>query len=335
MTVGAGPGARRAARAGSRRLWPRCRGGGPACSAAVICVRVSLAAAGRVGGLGQQFQGVGAGQRQRVGGQGGGEVVAQRGPQPQHVAGAFPDQRLMGAGDDLDRLGLRRCPPATGRSWWRSVRTMSASVCASALSLLAPDNAIRLPVAGRPVWGSPRRPGSRPRPAPAPTAPGRSRYTPSPAAASASSAQVLRDQLVEPGHPVHALGQPRRGHRPARARPAPPRRGGLPPSRRRRTALVLPSSPGPLPAACGRPQRPNGPVLTPPSAGTTPHQPSLSRPQAGARSHPRTHSGPGGGSAHPPAATRHRVCQERLTRHLPFRGRAAASSTRRLTRSGR
>jgi hypothetical protein len=29
--------------------------------------------------------------------------------------------------------------PATCRSWWRSVRTMSASTCASAVSLLAPD----------------------------------------------------------------------------------------------------------------------------------------------------------------------------------------------------
>jgi putative transposase len=34
--------------------------------------------------------------------------------------------------------------PATGRSWWASVRTMSASTCASAASLLAPDTACRL-----------------------------------------------------------------------------------------------------------------------------------------------------------------------------------------------
>ena len=29
--------------------------------------------------------------------------------------------------------------PATGRSWWESVRTISARTCASAVSLLAPD----------------------------------------------------------------------------------------------------------------------------------------------------------------------------------------------------
>ena len=32
---------------------------------------------------------------------------------------------------------------ATGRSWWESVRTMSANVCASALSLLAPETLCR------------------------------------------------------------------------------------------------------------------------------------------------------------------------------------------------
>jgi hypothetical protein len=33
--------------------------------------------------------------------------------------------------------------PATARSWWESVRTMSVSMCASPLSLLAPDTPCR------------------------------------------------------------------------------------------------------------------------------------------------------------------------------------------------
>ena len=61
---------------------------------------------GRVGGLGQQLQGVGGVQiLERL--QGGGEVPAQRVPQPLGVAGALPDQRLVHPGDNLDRFGLR------------------------------------------------------------------------------------------------------------------------------------------------------------------------------------------------------------------------------------
>ena len=53
---------------------------------------------------GQQLEGVGGGQVAE-GLQRGGKVLAQRGAQPQQVTAAFPDQRLMGAGGHLDRLG--------------------------------------------------------------------------------------------------------------------------------------------------------------------------------------------------------------------------------------
>lgn len=65
----------------------------------------------RGGRLDQQFQGVRAVQREvRVGSQGGGEVLAQRAAQPLEGAGAFPDQGLVGAGDNLDGLRLLAVP---------------------------------------------------------------------------------------------------------------------------------------------------------------------------------------------------------------------------------
>ena len=47
--------------------------------------------------------------------------------QPLDLLGAFPDQRLMGTRHHLDRAGVRAVP-ATARSWWESVRTMSVSI---------------------------------------------------------------------------------------------------------------------------------------------------------------------------------------------------------------
>ena len=58
-----------------------------------------------VGCLGQQLECVGGVQvGERL--EGGGEEVPQRRPQPQQVPGAVPDQALVGAGDQLDRLGI-------------------------------------------------------------------------------------------------------------------------------------------------------------------------------------------------------------------------------------
>ena len=107
----------RGADLGGRQLRRSCRGGRP----------------------GQQLQGVGGGEAQvRVGRQGGGEELPQRRAQPQGVPGAFPDQRLVRAGDHLDGLPAA-VSAATARSWCRSARIMSARACASAASLLAPE----------------------------------------------------------------------------------------------------------------------------------------------------------------------------------------------------
>src|SRR6266568_2283260 len=71
-------------------------------SAAAICARVSLA--GRVGGPSEQVQRI-----RRIqlleGLQRGGEVLTQLVPQPLHLPGPLPDQRLVSAGGHLDGLG--------------------------------------------------------------------------------------------------------------------------------------------------------------------------------------------------------------------------------------
>ena len=105
--------------------------------------------------------------------------------------------------------------PATARSWWESVRTMSASMWESPRSLLAPDTPCR----------------SRYREA----CSGLTAYTVYPAAISAAThgprsvsiptshlrllgvlAEIPPGQLVEPGHPRRTLGQPRLSQHPAR-----------------------------------------------------------------------------------------------------------------------
>ena len=75
--------------------------------------------------------------------QGGGEVLAQGVPQPLGVAGALPDRRLLCVRVTTLTASACALSAATGRNWWASVRTMSASTCASAASLLAPDTACR------------------------------------------------------------------------------------------------------------------------------------------------------------------------------------------------
>ena len=123
-------------------------------------------------------------------------------------------------------------------------------------------------------------------------------------------AQVLPDQLVQPGHPGHALGQPPLRQHPSRRRPSAPRRDGPQPSHPLRTAAsALPSTmPNPVSSLRENYQRPNETVLTPARRARHPSSDQLSRSPAGARSFGRAQS-PGGNSAHLPAATRHRVCR--------------------------
>ena len=100
-----------------RGLVRRCCGGGPRFSAAVIWAVVSCGRRGRVGGLGQQLQGVG-GVQVLEGLQGGGEVLAQRVPQPLVVRVRSQISVLCAR---VTTLTASACAlsPATGRSWWR------------------------------------------------------------------------------------------------------------------------------------------------------------------------------------------------------------------------
>lgn len=76
-------------------------------SAALICVRVNLAARVGVGGFSQQVQSVSCGQVLKSH-QRGGEMVSQCvGAGTRWTCRTFPDQHLMGAYNDLDGLRLR------------------------------------------------------------------------------------------------------------------------------------------------------------------------------------------------------------------------------------
>ena len=74
----------------------------------------------------------------------------------------------MGPGHQLDRLGRHSESAATGGAGGARVRTISASMCASALSLFAPDMRDAVHDSGPPASGSSRTPRIRPRPAPHP-----------------------------------------------------------------------------------------------------------------------------------------------------------------------
>ena len=260
--------------------------------------------AGRVRGLAQQLQGVGGVQvLERL--QRGREVLAQLVPQPLHRPGAFPDQRLMRARHHLDRLSLRAVPGGRAQ-WWESVRTMSASMCASPASLLAPDTPCR----------------SRYREA----CSGFTGYTVYPAATSAAthgprSVSIPTDHLRS----LRVLAQvPRRSARaaarsrprppaaasspaPSRPRPSPRRRDGPQPSHHPRTAA--PASPvhdaESVSSLRENHQRPNEAVLTPTRTGTTSQQrstlPVTGRGtifQQGSKPG-RTQCSPAGGHQHP------------------------------------
>ncbi len=92
-----------------RRLDRRCPGGDVTAATGAAQCRGDLCdgqpgRCGRIGRFAQQFQRIGRGQVVE-GDHGGGEEVQQRPAQPQRVAGAFPDQRLVRPGKHLDRLG--------------------------------------------------------------------------------------------------------------------------------------------------------------------------------------------------------------------------------------
>ena len=98
--------------------------------------------------------------------------------------------------------------PATGRSWWASVRTMSASMCASAGVALGARHAVPFPVPGRlqRVDREHRVPGRDQRLHPrTPVGLDPDHHL---ATSSVVLAELLADHRVQPGDPRHALGQP-------------------------------------------------------------------------------------------------------------------------------
>ena len=271
-------------------------------SAALIWLRVSLAAPGRVRGLAQQLQGVGGVEvLERL--QRGREVLPQRVPQPLHLPGPFPDQRLVRPGHDLDRLGLRAVTGDRAQLVRVGPHHVGQHVRVRRVAL-GPGHRQAFPVPGRLQRVHRDTPCTRRRPAPAPTGPGRSRSRSSP------GRRRPRCRRRAPGRSSRAAWPcppcpPAAGPWPTggRTRPSARRRGGPPPSHLPRTAthrVSRLSSRITTGSQEENHQRPNEAVLTPqpgghdiPSAINSPHRP------AGARSLRRTPR-PGGKSAHQP-----------------------------------
>ncbi len=290
MTAAAGPAARCAARPGSRSP---CRD--VAAAGALEC-RGHLRAGQprgprRVRGLAQQLQGV-RGVQVLEGRQRGREVLPQLVPQPLHLPGPLPDQRLVRPGHHLDRAGIRtvtghraelvRVGPHHVR---QHVRVAAVALCAGdAVPFPVPRGLQRVHrvhhIPGRDQRGHPR------------------------AAVGLDPdhhlrivrviAQLLPDQGVQPGNPRHALRQPLPGQHPS----------GL--VHQLHIVMVLsPVIPHEQPHPLSRPrcrkpgsslrennQRPNETVLPPSGRARHPSSDQLSRLPAGARSFGRA-QGPG------------------------------------------
>ena len=240
-------------------------------SAALTCARVSLRPCAGSGALPSSSRVSGA-SRSCEGLQRGGEVLPQLVPQPLHLPGPFPDHRLVGARQDLDRRRPPGLSPAAGRSWWESVRTMSASTCASPASLLAPDT----PCRSRNRAACSGFTGNTRYPAATSAATHGPRSVSIPTSTSPSSASSPRNR--RPGRAA-ARSRPRPPAAacwpaPSRPRPSPRRRDGPQPSHHPRTAApALPSqAESHLSSQRENHQRPNRTVLTPRRAGTTSQQ---------------------------------------------------------------
>ena len=254
-------------------------------SAALTCARVSLAARAGSGALASSSSASGASRSSKAS-SAAGKYSRSWCRSRCTCAGPFPDQRLVRPGHHLDRPrppGCRR-PPA--RSWWESVRTMSASMCASPRVALGAGHAVPFPVPGRlqRVHREHRVPGRDQRRHPraavgldpdhhlrvlgvlaqvlrrSARAAGPSRPRPRAAAASASTLPGLVHHL----HVVMVLGPVITHEQPHQ--------------------LSRPQMPNPVSSQRENHQRPNETVLTPHRRARHPSSDQLSRPPAGARS---------------------------------------------------
>ena len=181
-------------------------------SAAEICARVSLCGLRRVRRPAQQFQRIGRVQvlksRQR-----GGKVLPQLVAQPLDLPGPLPDQRLTGTRHHLDRPRARAVARHRAQLMGIGAHHVSQHVRVTAVALGAGD-AVTFPV-----------PRGLQRIHPVDHIPGRDQRGHPRAAVGLSSdhhlriigalAQLLPDQLMQPGHPGYPLRQPRAGQHPA------------------------------------------------------------------------------------------------------------------------
>lgn len=115
-----------------------------------------------------------------------------------------------GARANIFIASARSMSPANGRSWCPSVRTMSASMCASAAPAFpeAGHNQ-RVQRTVHPAASSAITHG--PRSVSIPTTTSVSSVSAASPSCSARPAELLGDHPVQPGHPGHALRQPRPG----------------------------------------------------------------------------------------------------------------------------
>ena len=174
-------------------------------SAALTCARVSFAARAGSGALASSSSASGASRSAKAASAAGG-VLPQLVPQPLHLPGPLPDQRLVRAGQHLDAPGLRAVPGRRPQLMRIGAHHVRQHVRVAGIALRT-GHAVPLPVPGRlqRVHREHDIPGRDQRGHPrAPVGLGTDHHL----RVIAVLAQLLPDQLVQPRHPRHALRQP-------------------------------------------------------------------------------------------------------------------------------
>ena len=135
----------------------------------------------RVGRLAQQFQRVGRVEISSNASSAAGKYLAQRVPQPLGVAGPFPDQRLVHAGNNFDPFRVGTVDGDRPQLVGVGAHHVGQDVRVGRVALGAGD-AVPFPGTGPPATGSPRTRYNPPRPTRPPTGRGRFRSRPPPRA---------------------------------------------------------------------------------------------------------------------------------------------------------